>query len=106
MPVTGSTIFTGNGFRRVFGLISSGTDDSTLLTLAHGFAGLDATTATQLIECTFEPVVSSSPYGWFVSSRDATNVILGRAVNVAGQIGAASTVAVWCHCAMIHSLIK
>ncbi len=105
MPLTASTIYGGaNGsFRKVFGLISSASTDGTALslTIAHSLGvavpGLNATNATQLIDVNFNSVGDNSAtgaFGWFLTSVDATNIIVGRSSVGAGASTSALTYAV------------
>ena len=102
MPMTLSTIYGGASgvYRKVFGLISSASTDGTALslTIAHSlgaaWSGLNATNATQLINATFTPNGDNSAtgaFGWFVTSIDATNCIVGRSSVGAGAGATALT---------------
>ncbi len=111
MPLTGSTIYGGGTFRKVFGLISSSSTDGTALslTMTHGLTNvptLNATQATQLIEANFEPHTSNTggPYNWFVASVNETIIVFGRGINP--NAGQAATVETWAHVHLNHSIVQ
>ena len=106
MPMTGSTIYGAGTFSKVFGLISSASTDGTALslTIAHGISGLDATTATQILNVSFEPqAASGATAGWFVATKDGTNVVFGRD---ASSAGAAATATMQAVVRFNHTLIR
>ena len=106
MPMTASTLAGGGTYRQIFGLNSSSSTDGTALslTVAHGLAGLDATTATRLVKTTFEAhSAAAAQQGWFVASVDGTNIIFGRGTGAASP-GETTTALMQANVELVHTI--
>jgi hypothetical protein len=113
MPLTASTVTAAStAMKKLFQLMSTATTDGSganTLTIAHGFgsnqrisAGSDAT--NRLI-IAFEPILPAGGLSsWYLVSKDATNLIVSKAVNAAASADAA----VQCnmHATVIHSIVE